>query len=283
MPVQLEYRVPPPELRHYITLFYHFCADLPRLDDTERADHAQLRFRLSAGAADYTFAGDMPQDAPPCHVIGPTASAFRTRADGPVEVIGMGLHPAGWAAIIGVDASTMVDRVLDGAHLFGAAVDGWRARMAAADGTDAKVAVAAALVRASLAQRPAGTLDFARRIDAWLADAGPPAVDALVAGSGLSRRQVERRTKALYGVPPKTLARKYRALRAAVALAEGATIDDALSAGGFYDQSHLIRELRAFTGLTPRRIRDAPGLLTQLTISHRRALHGQVPRIVSDT
>jgi AraC-like DNA-binding protein len=66
-------------------------------------------------------------------------------------------------------------------------------------------------------------------------------------------------------------------LRAAVVLADGGEAPDA-----FYDQSHMIREIKQFTGLTPRRMRD-PGMLAKLTIAQRRALEGRVSRIISDT
>ncbi len=283
-PISLEYRVPPEDLRPYVTLFYHFRADVPALDEIERADHAQLRFRLDGGDAVYRVGGDADQSVGPCHVIGPTGGAIRVRAAGPIELIGMGLQPAGWAALLRVDASVMLDRVFDAAQLFG---EPWCAssfaRLRAADGTDAKVAEAIAIIRAMLDRHDIVALDFARAIDGWLAGSASAAVDDLVAASGLSRRQVERRTKALYGVPPKTLARKYRALRAAVTLASGSAIGEALVAGGFYDQSHLNREIKQFAGLTPHQMRAAPGLLAQLTIAQRRALEGRVHPIISDT
>lgn len=286
MTLLLEYRVPSEDLRPYVTLFYHFRADVPLFDDVERADHAQWRFRLSDGAAHYRFGDGAQQAATPCHVIGPTSTAFRTVAQGPVEVVGMGLQPAGWAALVGIDASTLLDRIIDGAQVAGGSAAAARAAagLRTADGSDAKIAAAEALVRRALAAAgDVAALAFARAIDDWLAAQRSPQVDDLVAAAGLSRRQVERRTKALYGVPPKTLARKYRALRAAVLLAEGTPVDEALGAGGFYDQSHLIRELKQFTGLTPKQLRETPTLLSQLTMRRRRALEGQVGPIISDT
>ena len=34
--VALDYRVPPEDLQPYVTLFYHFCADVPMFEDVER-------------------------------------------------------------------------------------------------------------------------------------------------------------------------------------------------------------------------------------------------------
>ena len=106
-----------------------------------------------------------------------------------------------------------------------------------------------------------------------------PVIERLATVTGLSRRQVERRCNALYGAPPKLLARKVRALRAAVAMAAGDTSD----VEGFYDQSHLIREVKHFTGLTPKRMRDEPGALAHLTITQRRGLGDRVGPLISDT
>jgi AraC-like DNA-binding protein len=281
--VALDYRVPPEDLQPYVTLFYNFRADVPMFEDVERADHAQLRFRLSPGTATYDFPDGSRQDAPALHVVGATTGAIRTRAEGPLLVVGMGLQPAGWAALLGVDASTMLNRALDGVAAFGPAIVEAADQMRAAADVDARVAIAASFVRQSITAAGSRWLAFARQVDAWLAGSPSPDLDELVAATGLSRRQVERRCNALYGAPPKVLARKYRALRAASALNSGSATLDELLADGFYDQPHLIREVKRFTGMTPRQMRDQPGLLAQLTISQRNALHGQVHPIISDT
>ena len=281
--IALDYEVPAEDLQPYITLFYHFRANMPLFEDVERADHAQLRFRLSRRAASYTFPDGTVQDAGETHIVGPTSGAMRTRAEGPVDVIGMGLQPAGWAALLGIDASTMLNRILDGEVIFGPAVHHVCNRMRMAEGTAGKIAVAAAFVRGLIAAADSDAVVFARQIDAWLAGSPSPDVGALEQATGLSRRQVERRCNALYGAPPKLLARKYRALRAAVALANGAMALDDLICDGFYDQSHLIRELKQFTGLTPRQLRTEPNALAQLTMTQRLALGGQVHPIISET
>ena len=281
--IQLDYRVPAEDLQPFVTLFYRFRANIPLFDDVERADHAQLRFRLSRGSSSYAFADGSWQSVGPLHVVGPTSGVLRTRADGPLDVIGMGLQPAGWAALIGIDASAMLNRAIDGPPIFGPAMAEAADAMRAARSTDAMVAVAAYFVRQSIARADTRAVAFARQIDAWLADSPSPELDTLIDATGLSRRQVERRCNALYGAPPKMLARKYRALRAACALAAGSATLDTLIGEGFYDQSHLIRELKQFTGLTPRQMRTELGGLAQLTIAQRQALAGQVHTIISDT
>ena len=61
-----------------------------------------------------------------------------------------------------------------------------------------------------------------------------------------------------FGLPPTALARKYRALRAAVLLSRPSlpTDESAAVQDHFYDQPHMIREIRLFAGRTPARIAD---------------------------
>jgi len=282
--IKLDYSVPTEDVAEFVTLFYHFHADLPLFEDTERADHAQIRFRLSARHAEYRMPDGSVQDAADIHVIGPTSGAWKVRAEGPVEVFGMGLTPAGWAAMIGDDASTMMNRAIDATTLFGAArLRDATAALRANPDPAARVAIGEALVRDLVKTGDAGARRFVRQVDGWLAASPSPEMDVLVDLAGLSRRQVERKCKALYGVPPKLLARKYRALRAANAmLAIAEPLDDVLERG-FYDQSHMIREIKQFTGLTPGQIKDEATMLSRMTITQRSALGGRVSPLISDT
>ena len=105
--------VPSADLTDHVTLFYHFRTPLPRFEDVERAGHAQLRFRLSGANSRYGFADGSEQMVGPIHLIGPTTGPTRSSAEGPIEVLGMGLSPAGWATLLRSDASAMVNRAVD--------------------------------------------------------------------------------------------------------------------------------------------------------------------------
>ena len=282
MGVELDYLVPAADLQPFVTLFYRFRVPGEAFDDLERAQNAQLRWRLSPGAASYRFCDGARQEAPPYHILGPTSGPTRTGVVGPVFVFGMGLTPAGWSVLMGSDASALTNRCVDATALFGDGVVEAAIGLRADGGVEAMVAAVEPFMRRLIAMgqganRP--TLAFVRAVDGWLAGSPSPDLDTLIANTGLSRRQVERRCNALYGAPPKQLARKYRALRAAVLLASG----DGTEADGFYDQSHMIREVKQFTGLTPRRLCKEPGELARATIARRRALGGRVHPIISET
>ena len=71
-------------------------------------------------------------------------------------------------------------------------------------------------------------------------------------------RQTQRLVQQYFGVSPVALRRKYRALRAAAALSQPDLSDEqaALIQDAFYDQPHMIHEIREFVGRTPARLAD---------------------------
>lgn len=97
------------------------------------------------------------------------------------------------------------------------------------------------------------------RIDAAVAclraSHGRVTIDELARRSALSPRQLERRFRAAVGYGPKMLARIARFQRAwQLAAAHPAATGAAIAArAGYYDQAHLVRDFRQFTGEPPRR------------------------------
>lgn len=280
--LHLDYAIPDAALSDYVTVFYRFRSDLPDLEETERADRAQIRFVLHDGGGEYRFADGRVQQAMDVHIVGPTTGPRVICADRPVHVFGAGLTPCGWAALIGVDASTMVNRLVDAADLFGDRVIAAREALRAAADLAEMQAIATALLLELLRDSCSDTLRFVRQVNDWLAAHPSPDIESLIGATGLSRRQLERNCNRLYGMPPKFLARKYRALRAAVSLIlDGDSLDEVIDRG-FYDQSHLIREIREFTGLTPRQLKADPGQIAALSVGLRHNLSGQIDPLVSD-
>ena len=278
--VTLDYAAPDSALREFVSVFYNFRADLDRFEDDDRADLAQLRFMLK-GKGGYRFADGHVEDGPEIQLVGPTMGCTHVWVEGPAEVFGAGLLPAGWGAMIAIDASSVTNRVIDATELFGRELRDVADRLRATDSLEERVAIGNSLVRDLVARGHEQQRWFTRTVDTWLQDSLSPKVDDLVAATSLSRRQVERLCKRLYGAPPKLLSRKYRALRAAVVLAKGEATTAELLDQGFYDQSHCIREIKRFTGITPTRIQGNLNELTRLTMK-RTEFAGQLAPLVAE-
>ncbi len=272
--VNIRYFAPAPQLRGLISSYYWCETDLPVLADRMRAELGQVRF-IVEGALRCAYDDGRIVDCPPCLVSGPTAGPVSTQAFGPFRVFGAGLMPAGWTALLGVDATELSDRVVDLEGVLGPRAGGIAEQMANARDDAMRVSAADRFFTALMSRAHAVPLWFTRLTDEWLVASPNPSVDALVAAAGMSNRQVERWTRRHYGASPKLLSRKYRALQAAVRLGTGDAATWAEAAGeAFYDQSHFIREFKQFVGVTPSCFLASAAPVTRLTIARRSLLPG---------
>lgn len=280
-PFELQYYPPDPDLAEMVSSFYYFRVDLPILDEYERADRPQFRF-MSATEGEYVFPDGYRFRAGKATIVGPTSGSVRAIGRGPICVHGFGLMPAGWATLMGEHAGKLTDRAIDAADLFGGWIDEVSEALNAATNGEERLIILNNFVREILKSNEPAPVWFTRTVDQWLTESPSPQVPDLVDATGMSIRSVERMTKHYYGLPPRMLARKYRAVRAASALARGEALDEAQLGDAFYDQSHLIREMKRFAGATPGQLAK-PTLYTEATTRGRKQLTGKVSPLVSDT
>jgi AraC-like DNA-binding protein len=81
---------------------------------------------------------------------------------------------------------------------------------------------------------------------------GRATVGPLAEELGWSRRRLVARFREEIGLPPKAVARLLRFEHALELAGRGETWAEVAFTAGYYDQSHLINEFRAITGITPR-------------------------------
>jgi AraC-like DNA-binding protein len=280
--MKLNYAPPPGDLADCISAFYLFEADIDELNDIERADVGQVRIVLD-GSATLTFADGREEAFLPLSILGPRLGASTIRAKGPhLKLFGLGLLASGWARAIKKPAHDCVNRVLSPVGLLDFDADAFCKVIAGAANLDEMVALTVALFRKHYAEPDNRSLQFITEVDQWLLSGLNPPIADLEAATGLSRRQVERRTKEYFGAPPKFLVRKYRALRAANAIANDHENWREFVELAYYDQSHFIREIKEFTGMTPGAIRNSKSPLSALVFG-RVQLAGFVTPLVSKT
>ncbi len=274
--IGLGYLEPASDLRALISSYYYFWADTPEVRDVMRADLGQLRFMLS-GHGHYELAGSLRVKTPDACLLGPSMTATRIDVAGPVAVFGVGLHPAGWAALVQEDASRHADTACCAIGRFDGLLDDMLERLRACPTAEAMVAIADARFQAIASRSPPPPLAMTAITDDWLTGDTNPNVDALVAALGVSPRQVERLTRRIYGAPPKLLARKYRTLRAASLIGTSALHWSDAVGDAFFDQSHFIRDFKRFIGLTPTQFQNDPPPITRLTLQRRMILGDIAP------
>lgn len=261
---QLDWVAPPHDLADLVHTFFVMETGEGRTEDIMPAYSAQI-FAFVSGRATMQFPDREPGISGDVTVNAPMMRAAPMVLEGPMVNVGASFTPMGWAAFSGMPA----DKVHDCAIEVSSFVD----------------AAALAPVSAALSQARDGDIAFkdvimplgqmirevckaakreprrehakvVRAVEAWLSSAFNPPVGALYDSIDLGQRQVQRLCKRYYGVPPAQLLKRYRAIRAAMLLAHddlpSELRDEVL--GAYFDQAHLIHDIRRYTGRTPKRL-----------------------------
>ncbi|MFO6446828.1 helix-turn-helix domain-containing protein [Erythrobacter sp. NE805] len=252
--VEVRFALPAPALAPFVTTFY--CTEVNAagpggwMEDHLHPEWANLRFLAHAAAQQAIGAGALVP-SPLVTLAGPTSRATRFRlAEG--RAWGVGLLPAGWAALFGAQAGDYADRFVDAlADPAFAALGPLAEELAATTGGfDAELAVVIRHVERLLegaAPDPAIT-----RLTAALVDPDLATVAELAERMGMTVRSLERLARRAFGFPPKLLIRRQRFLRS---LAQY-MLDPSLKwltalDWQYHDQSHFVRDFKRFMGMSP--------------------------------
>jgi AraC-like DNA-binding protein len=186
-------------------------------------------------------------------LFGAQTRRLNVRVRGPMAALGFGISPGAWQTLFDEPADAFADTLLPLTDLWPEAEAALREVETLVDRPAAAVPAMEEIVRSRLARRGPVAIDSAmERFDqaAFLDPTRSVAEIAKVVG--LSHRQLVARSREAFGCTPKTVLRRARFLDMAATMRGVATPkDEALAALRFYDQSHLTREMRHFTGMTP--------------------------------
>ncbi|WP_058048910.1 helix-turn-helix domain-containing protein [Janthinobacterium sp. Ant5-2-1] len=233
------------------------CAPLPPAQRLNRFPAAPMCSII------WTVAGDVEAAAPglslpdvrmpPALFGGPRSYPLVSYNPGPVHSFIVMFYPAALHALTGVSMDALLDQFRPLDALFDADWLVLSDAVLAAPDDAARIALVEDFLapRWQLARKngdhPAGAIqDWVRRLGVQAASTG------LASGA----RNIERRIKAWAGQPMRTLRRMRRAeqsfLDARESMLQGnAAWSDIAAEGGYADQAHLCREVRAITGLSP--------------------------------
>lgn len=260
--IAVDYIPPPATVTPFVTTLYHFRCDEAVIRDIQPAAIGNLCF-FPHGKGEMQFAGGYRD---PNHEIGlmtPLSCATPIEVVGPFHAFGAALTPVGWAALTGLHAGDHRDRLLPAPEILGPDLETLGQALLSAyrngtmSGRDCALAVADFIAGHVRPINPRH-LALIAATSRWLGGSFNPSVGDLSGIEGYSARQVQRLVERYFGLTPRALARKYRALRAAALLSapELSFEDEAAIAEAFFDQSHMIREIAQFVGRTPARLGD---------------------------
>jgi AraC-like DNA-binding protein len=185
--------------------------------------------------------------------------AVRVRGEN-FEAVQVRLSPVIARAVLGVSPADLDDNVVHLEEVWGRRASQIREQLNDASSWPERFALTDALLARRL--QPGSPVDPEvawawRRI---LVGRGQIRVDRLAAEVGWSRKRLWSRFHSQIGLPPKRAAKLVRFDQAAHRLAAGEDAARVAAEGGYADQSHLHRDVAAFTGTTPTTLAGEPWL-----------------------
>lgn len=215
--------------------------------------HAAVVLVLSLGEPFRVGVGGAPPQPLPGFVAGLHDRFATVESDGAAECVQVDLAPPAAARLLGLPLGEIANRVVRADQVLGAWSRELTERVAVTRGWAERLT----LVEAALAQRLAAGTPVAGDLAAALArlesSDGTVAIGALAREIGCSRKHLTTRFRDALGLPPKTLARVVRFDRLVRRLNAGIRTGwaELAAEAGYYDQAHLARDVRDFTGLAP--------------------------------
>ena len=191
--------------------------------------------------------------------------------DGSFRVAGLSLRPGAEHALGSILPGLSMDRIIDFDGIVGHGRLG--GRFDVGSGHDVWADRFEALLREFVARRNPPPPDPVTLAFDRFAFASPNApVAEFLDGYGVTQRTLERIVKRDFGMTPKQVLRRARALDMASQLLGVAAPEEAEAlALRFFDQSHLIREFTHFFGMTPQHLARQPNPLLRITLEGRQA------------
>jgi AraC-like DNA-binding protein len=250
----MDYRevLPAPPLRRFLECFWFLSAENeggaaaePVLPDgcTELIVHFGDPFRR------VTAAGDS-EAQPRAFFVGEMTRPLLVEPSRRVGTMGIRFRPGGAFPFLGFPLSELSDCVVALDVLWGRAARDLEETLLETRSDTARIAIAEVfLLKRLVGARRDHVVE--RVVSAILAGRGRERVRTFSARAGLGSRQLERRFLAAVGLGPKVFSRviRFQNLLCVARQAEGWAA--AAAACGYFDQSHLVRDVRDFAGVSP--------------------------------
>jgi AraC-like DNA-binding protein len=255
----------------HVESYYLFRYDAAEMDGIERVDLGQLRFMIS-GEGEVFFPDGHSERTRPIMVNGPGTAAATYKMKGPLHCFGVSLRGIGWKALIGLPAHKVADHIVDGEKLFCEQAPLLLQRLRTMDTLEEMVAAIEPLLlmrQQEVKPVPKAHVIFLRVVREWAATEDPTIewlYAAMKAEIDMGERQVQRLCKEYFAGSPTHLRRKFRAIGAAMRIYQGAPLDDVITP--FADQSHMINEIKHFTGHTPTTLRAGIDPILAVTLDN---------------
>jgi AraC-like DNA-binding protein len=255
--IDIAHFAPSAELAPFVTQIYYFRCEERETRDRQSAALGHLMFFLS-GSGVVQFEKGAATAVSGAMQYGPGLAAAEFVLNGPAHILGFVLSPLGFVALTGKPANLFADRAVPAAELYGPEI-GVMADAFSAGHANGSLRIADMIAQTTsfllrqIRPVPPAHITMIRKVIDWLSSDLDPDVELLYSQLSMSRSTAARLITRYFGCPAKPLMRKYRAVRAATVLVDPKCTAElrAKAESLFYDQPHMIREIRQFVGRTP--------------------------------
>ena len=181
------------------------------------------------------------------------------------SMIGVHFKPGGAAAVLGLPADELRDRVVELDAIWGAAAEELRDQLLSARGPAAKFAVLDRALCARLTTVRCGSMQQRRVFwarDRFMAGADTLRVGDIAAELGVSHKHFIEEFRRYVGLTPKVFCRirRFQDVLSRVTRDTSVNWAGVACACGYFDQAHFVHDFRAFSGLTPTRYENHAGI-----------------------
>ncbi|MFF4419035.1 helix-turn-helix domain-containing protein [Streptosporangium sp. NPDC001559] len=232
------------------------------LDTLRMVPHPAVTLLLEFGAGSPVLDGAAGQQQRGSVVAGPglgSGGAVRARGEN-VECVQVRLSPVIAGAVLGVSPADLDGAVVSLDDLWGREASRIRERLCDVPSWQDRFALTDALLARRYESGPPVDPEVAWAWHRIVGSRGLTRVDGLAAEVGWSRKRLWSRFRSQLGLPPKRAVKLVRFDHAAHRLVAGEGAAQVAADAGYADQSHLHRDVMAFTGATPAAVAGEPFL-----------------------
>ncbi|HEU4900495.1 MAG TPA: helix-turn-helix domain-containing protein [Actinomycetota bacterium] len=186
-------------------------------------------------------------------IMGVLTGRFTRELEGEGRAFGVKFRPAGFHPFLGAPVSSLTDRRLAVAEVFGPAGDDLVADLLAAPGDPELAATAEAFLLTRLPEVDPNVPAVNRVVGLIMADREITRVQQVTDRTGIGARRLQRLFATYTGVTPKWVIQRSRLHEAVERLDQGDHVDLGFLARdlGYFDQAHFARDFRATVGRPP--------------------------------
>lgn len=179
-----------------------------------------------------------------CAMIGPS---------GAIDLFGVRFTHAGASPFFSFPLNELTDRIVDLKAVLGAGCRQTEERLNEARTLKQRVAVIESALLRLLSKNTGLDLIVENASRIITGNKGLAAIDRVTEALGVNERTLERRFQQKFGLSPKRFSRiiRFQNFLSAARTGHSRDILDTALSFGYYDQAHLIREFREFSGKTP--------------------------------